>query len=126
MRETAIRQECLLGERRDLIDQVLDRWSLSILTVLNAGPRRFNELRREIPDVTQKSLAQTLKRLERNGIVDRAVLETRPIAVAYSITAFGRSLDGPLGLLIQWAGDNIEHVREARSRYDAHAEPPAR
>jgi len=110
---------CLLGNQRDLIDQVLDKWSLSILAVLYDGPLRFNELRREIPDITQKSLAQTLKRLERNGIIDRAVLDTRPFAVEYSITTLGRSLEEPVRVLAEWATDNIEDVQRARTRYDA-------
>lgn len=112
-------QTCLLGDQRDLIDQVLDKWSLSILAVLYDRPRRFNELRREIPDVTQKSLAQALKRLERNGMIDRTVLDTQPFAVEYSLTELGRSLEGPLGVLTQWATDNIEDVHRARMRYDA-------
>ena len=112
-------QDCLLGDGRDLIDQVLDRWSLSILAVLYAGPLRFSALRREIPDITQKSLAQALRRLERNGIIDRKVLDTRPIAVEYSITALGRSLEGPLEVLARWATDNISQVRRDRARYDA-------
>ena len=111
-------RECLRGELRDLIDQVLDKWSLSVLGALYDRPLRFNELRREIPDVTQKSLAQTLKRLERNGIIDRRVLDVRPLAVEYSITALGRSLEEPLGFLAQWAADYIKDVDTARSRYD--------
>ena len=114
-----LQQTCLLGDGRDLIDQVLDKWSLSVLAVLYGRPRRFNELRREIPDVTQKSLAQALKRLERNGMVDRAVLGTRPFAVEYSLTGLGRSFQGPLAVLTQWATDNIEDVHRARTRHDA-------
>lgn len=112
-------QTCLLGDGRDLIDQVLDKWSLSILAVLYDRPRRFNELRRGIPGITQKSLSQALKRLERNGMVDRTVLGTRPFAVEYGLTGLGRSLEGPLGVLTRWATDNIEDVRRARTRYDA-------
>jgi len=110
---------CLLGTQRDLIDQVLDKWSLSILAALYDGPLRFNELRRAIPDITQKSLAQTLKRLERNGIIDRAVLDTRPFAVEYRITTLGRSLEEPVRVLAEWATDNSEDVQRARTRYDA-------
>ncbi len=114
----ALSNEVLVGDRRDLVDQVLDKWSLSILGVLCDQPQRFNGLRREIPDITQKSLAQTLKRLERNGIVDRKVLATRPFAVEYSITALGRSLEGPLAVLAKWATEHIEDVEAARVRYD--------
>ena len=110
---------CLLGDQRDLIDQVLDKWSLSILAILYDHPRRFNDLRREIPEITQKSLAQALKRLERNGMVERTVLGTRPFAVEYGLTELGLSLEGPLVALTQWATDNIEDVHRARTRYDA-------
>ncbi|CAA9587478.1 MAG: Transcriptional regulator, HxlR family [uncultured Truepera sp.] len=112
-------QTCLLGNQRDLIDQVLDKWSLSILAALYDRPQRFNELRREIPDITQKSLAQTLKRLERNGMIDRTVLDTQPFAVEYRLTGLGRSFEGPLGVLTQWATDSTEDVHRARTRYDA-------
>jgi DNA-binding HxlR family transcriptional regulator len=59
---------------RELLDQILDKWSLSILNELCNWPCRFNDLRRAIPRVTQKSLTATLRRLERNGIVERVVL----------------------------------------------------
>ncbi len=110
---------CLLGDQRDLIDQVLDKWSLSILAVLLRGPHRFNELRREVPEITQKSLAQTLKRLERNGIVERIVLDTRHFAVEYRMTALGRSFEAPRQALAQWASDHLEDVNKARASYDA-------
>ena len=77
---------------RELLDQVLDKWSLSVLNELCERPCRFNELRRAIPAVTQKSLTATLRRLERNGIVDRHVVATRPVAVEYRITRLGKTL----------------------------------
>lgn len=111
-------QDCLLGKGRDLIDQVLDKWSMSILAVLYDGPHRFNVLRRAIPDITQKSLAETLKRLERNGIVEREVLQTRPLAVEYRITPLGRSLEEPLGVLAGWAADHLDEVQRVRAEFD--------
>src|SRR5919106_4353094 len=66
---------------REFLDQVLDKWSLQVLDKLCERPRRFNELRRAIPVVTQKSLTVTLRRLERNGMVERVVVSTRPVAV---------------------------------------------
>ena len=63
---------------RELLDQVLDKWSLSVLNELCERPCRFNELRRAIPAVTQKSLTATLRRLERNGIVERHVVSDAP------------------------------------------------
>lgn len=71
---------------RDLLDQVLDKWSLSVLNELCERPCRFNELRRAIPAVTQKSLTATLRRLERNGVIERVVVTTRPVAIEYRIT----------------------------------------
>lgn len=114
---TLLRQ-CLLGDRRDLIDQLLDRWSLSLLTVLQDGPRRFNELRRDVTGITQKSLSQTLRRLERNGMVDRRVLDTRPLAVEYRLTELGRSVEEPLEALARWATDHLDDVQRARTRHD--------
>ncbi|MEU0751035.1 helix-turn-helix domain-containing protein, partial [Streptomyces albogriseolus] len=71
---------------RELLDQVLDKWSLSVLNELCERPCRFNDLRRAVPAVTQKSLTATLRRLERNGIVEREVVSSRPVAVEYRIT----------------------------------------
>ena len=79
-------------EQRELLDQTLDKWSLQVLDALCERPRRFNELRRAVPVVTQKSLTATLRRLERNGMVDRVVVSTRPIAVEYRISPLGRTL----------------------------------
>lgn len=75
---------------RELLDQVLDKWSLSVLNELCERPSRFNELRRAIPAVTQKSLTATLRRLERNGIIERELLSSRPVAVEYRITPSAR------------------------------------
>ena len=115
-------QTCLIGELRDLVDQVLDKWSLSILAVLYDGPLRFSVLRRELPDITQKSLAHTLKRLERNGIVHREVLTTRPLAVQYGITPLGHSLEEALEALAGWAGDHIDEVERARATFSTRAD----
>src|ERR671914_663222 len=76
-------------QQRELLDQVLDKWSLQVLDELCEQPLRFNELRRAIPVVTQKSLTATLRRLERNGMVDRVIVSSRPIAVEYRISQLG-------------------------------------
>ncbi|MCU1407013.1 MAG: hypothetical protein JWQ43_3316, partial [Glaciihabitans sp.] len=70
---------------RELLDQVLDKWSLQVLDELCGQPLRFNGLRRAIPEVGQKSLTTTLRRLERNGMVERVIVGTRPLAVEYRI-----------------------------------------
>ncbi|MDO8149989.1 MULTISPECIES: helix-turn-helix domain-containing protein [Isoptericola] len=104
--------------RRDLLDQVLDKWSLEILELLCEQPLRFNGLRRAIPGVTQKSLSATLRRLERNGIVTRVVLSTRPVAVEYRISPLGKTLREPVDALIIWAAENADEVERARDAYD--------
>lgn len=103
---------------RDLLDQVLDKWSLDVLNELCEKPMRFSELRRAIPVVTQKSLTSTLRRLERNGIVERAVLGTRPIAVEYRITALGKTLRPPVDAILRWAADQMPAIEAARNRFD--------
>ncbi len=110
------------AEQRELLDQVLDKWSLQVLDALCERPRRFNELRRAIPVVTQKSLTATLRRLERNGMVERVVVGTRPVAVEYRISALGRTLQDLIDALLGWSAANMAAVREARDRFDAAAE----
>ena len=113
---------------RDLLGQVLDKWSVHVLDELCERPSRFNELRRAIPAVTQKSLTATLRRLERNGIVERVVVRSRPVAVEYRISALGKSLRTPIDALLGWVATYGEDVERARDRFDDEAahEPEAR
>lgn len=104
--------------QRELLGQVLDRWSLQVLTELCERPCRFNEMRRAIPTVTQKSLTGTLRRLERNGIVERTLLSSRPVAVEYRITPLGKTLREPIDALQQWTSDHLAQVDLARAGYD--------
>ena len=106
---------------RDVLDQVLDRWSLQVLEELCERPSRFNELRRALPGVTGKSLTATLRRLERNGVVERRVVDTRPVAVEYRISALGKTLREPVEALLRWATDHGPDVAAARARFD---DPP--
>jgi DNA-binding HxlR family transcriptional regulator len=103
---------------RELLDQVLDKWSLLVLDRLCESPARFNELRRAIPQVTQKSLTATLRRLERNGVVERELVSERPIAVEYRITPLGKTLRGPVDAVLAWAADHLPAIERARDRYD--------
>lgn len=109
----------LNAEHRELLDQVLDKWSLQVLDALCERPRRFSELRREIPVVTQKSLTTTLRRLERNGMVDRVVLSTRPVAIEYRVSTLGRSLQDLIDALSHWTTQTLPEVRHARERFDS-------
>lgn len=111
---------------RELLDQVLDKWSLSVLNELCERPCRFNELRRAIPAVTQKSLTATLRRLERNGIVGREVVSTRPVAVEYRITPVGKTLRTPVDALLDWANTHMTQIEHAREAFDAEPTEKAR
>lgn len=104
---------------RELLDQVLDKWSLLVLDRLCERPSRFNELRRAIPQVTQKSLTATLRRLERNGVVVRVLVSERPIAVEYRITPLGKTLRDPVDAVLAWAAANMPAIERARDAYDA-------
>lgn len=103
---------------RELLDQVLDKWSLDVLNLLCERPSRFNELRRGIPAVSQKSLSATLRRLERNGIVEREVLGSRPVAVEYRITALGKTLRAPVDGILGWAANHLGDIEAAREAFD--------
>ncbi|MFF5175626.1 winged helix-turn-helix transcriptional regulator [Micromonospora sp. NPDC000089] len=107
---------------RELLDQVLDKWSLSVLNELCERPCRFNELRRAVPAVTQKSLTATLRRLERNGIIERQVVATRPVAVEYRISRLGKTLRAPVDTLLEWADTHLPQIEHARKAFDAGAE----
>lgn len=114
----------LTVEYRDLLDEILDKWSLQILDVLCEGPLRFNDLRRAIPQVTQKSLTTALRRLERNGMVERVVIGTRPVAVQYRISSLGRTLQDLIDDLFRWTAATLPEVQRARRRFDLeHGDP---
>ncbi|MFE7051848.1 winged helix-turn-helix transcriptional regulator [Streptomyces californicus] len=103
---------------RELLDQILDKWSLAVLNELCERPCRFNELRRAIPQVTQKSLTATLRRLERNGVIDREVVSTRPVAVRYRITPLGKTLRHPVDVLLAWTARHMPAIERAREEFD--------
>lgn len=103
---------------RLLLDQIADKWSMLILAALCEKPLRFNVLKRELRGITQKSLTQTLRRLQRNGILTRRMISTSPIAVEYEITPLGRSLEEPIEALCAWTRDYLPQVEAARQAFD--------
>ena len=106
---------------RLLFDQIDDKWSMMILTVLDGGPQRFNAIRRRLEGVSQKSLTQCLRRLERNGLLERRVIASSPVAVEYQITPLGRTLQTPFKALYAWTLANMEAVEQARNAFDRRA-----
>ena len=91
---------------------------MMVLAILEPGPLRFNAIRRQIEGVTQKALTQCLRRLERNGLVERRVIPMSPVAVEYELTELGRSLGKPFSVLYGWTVANLAAVDLARSRFD--------
>ena len=94
------------------------------LGLIRDKPRRFNALRRDIEGVTQKMLSQTLKQMDRDGLITRTVLPTMPVSVEYAITPLGHTLAAVLDGLQLWARDHIADVLAARRRYDVPRRPP--
>ena len=104
---------------RMLLDQIADKWSITIMGALCEKPLRFNELKRKLDGVTQKALTEALRRLERNGIVERRVLPVSPVAVEYRVTPLGCTLKEVFYALNKWTIDHLPAVQQAQREYDA-------
>jgi DNA-binding HxlR family transcriptional regulator len=114
-------KDCLLGEAlstRPILDQIANKWSVLILTFLCAEPARFNAIKRRLDGITHKALTEALRRLERNGLVSRRVITSSPIAVEYSLTALGHSLQEPFTALYGWAAHHQSDIERAQLEYD--------
>src|SRR6187200_863350 len=95
-----------------LLARIGDKWTVLVVKTLGEGSKRFNELRREIPSVSQRMLTLTLRNLERDGIVSRAVTPSIPPRVDYELTELGLSLQCPICGLANWATENVEAIHE--------------
>lgn len=103
---------------RKLLDRVADKWSVLILLLLGQEAMRFNALKRRIDGVSQKMLSQTLRSLERDGLLSRTVVATVPVTVTYAITPLGCGLIGSLQSMIDWAETHMDDVAAAQRIYD--------
>jgi len=103
---------------RQLLDRISDKWITLIVCALADGPRRYSELSRQIAGVSQKMLTQTLRSLERDGLVGRQVTPSVPVRVDYELTALGRNFLGLIGELKHWAERHMDEVLTARAVYD--------
>ena len=103
---------------RPILEQIGNKWSVLILTVLCTRPSRFNEIMRRLDGITHKALADALKRLERNGLIQRHVLPTAPVGVEYTITPLGHSLREPFAALYDWALIHGAKMELAQAEYD--------
>lgn len=104
---------------RQVLDRIGDKWTVLVLILLLDEPVRFNELRRRVAGVSQKMLSQTLKSMERDGLVHRRAIATVPVTVEYSITPLGQTLAALVDQMRLWAEQNLGHVLAAQRRYDA-------
>lgn len=103
---------------RQLLDRIGDKWSVLILLLLGEQEMRFNGLKRQVEGVSQKMLSQTLRALERDGLVTRNVVATKPVSVSYGITPLGSELLAALRFLIQWSETRMIDVSAAQRRFD--------
>ena len=102
-----------------LLSRIGDKWTVLVVQTLGEGSKRFNELRREIPSVSQRMLTLTLRNLERDGLVNRTVTPSIPPRVDYELTKLGQSLQKPICGLAMWATENVESIHDAQRRFDA-------
>jgi len=103
---------------RLVLDRIGDRWTVLIVGVLEHGTKRFSEVRDAVGGITPKVLTQTLRALERDGLVVRKVHAEVPPRVEYTLTEFGRSLIGPINGIRAWAEENMDELFALRARYD--------
>ncbi|MGN6768660.1 MAG: winged helix-turn-helix transcriptional regulator [Rhizobiaceae bacterium] len=103
---------------RRILARVGDKWSVLIVMALCDGPRRFNEVKRAIGTISQRMLTLTLRGMERDGLVRRTVLPTKPPRVDYELTELGHSLRDPIERLGKWAIDNEAEITRAQMDFD--------
>jgi|SRR5579862_6208213 len=105
-------------EIRDLLDRLADKWSLLVVELLGDGTKRFTQLRRQIDGISQRMLTLTLRRLERDGLVERTVHAVVPPQVDYTLTPLGATLLDAVGPLVAWTRQHRDEIAGARARYD--------
>src|SRR3954447_17487106 len=103
---------------RQLLDALSDKWVTLVLTALADGPQRYSQLARRIVGVSQKMLTQTLRLLERDGIVTRTVTPSVPVRVDYELTELGTSILPVVAAIKQWSERHIDEIHAARAAYD--------
>lgn len=106
------------SDSRLLLDQITDKWSVLILCAVCKKPLRFNEIKRALDGITQKVLTQSLRRLERSGILARRVIPSSQVAVEYSMTPLGRSLEDLFKALFEWMIRHTDEVLQAQALFD--------
>jgi len=103
---------------RQTLEIIADKWATLVLVSIARGINRHNRMLREIGGISKKMLAQTLRKLEQNGIINRKVYPVLPPMVEYTLTPIGKELMEPISMLGTWAEKNSEAVQRARETYE--------
>lgn len=103
---------------RTILGHVAAKWTSLILLELEAGPKRFNALGRALPDISKRMLTQSLRDLERDGLVIRQVFDTKPPSVEYRLSDVGHSFLVPLGQMVEWAMAQHDQISQSRHTFD--------
>ena len=103
---------------RQLLDRISDKWVTLIISALADGPQRYSDLSRRIAGVSQKMLTQTLRSLERDGLLTRSVTPSVPVRVDYELTPLGQTLLPLLAAIKSWVESHLPDVAAARTQYD--------
>lgn len=103
---------------RDVLDHIGDKWSSLLMFALATRPHRFGELKRAVPDISQRMLTQSLRDLQRDGLISRHVFATVPPSVEYRLTSLGESLMPALFGLMNWANANHTRIKASRTAFD--------
>lgn len=108
---------------REILSRVGEKWTIQVVVALRLGPRRFNEIARQVSGISQQMLTRTLKTLERDGMVERTVHTSTPPRVEYSLTPLGQSLAENVRRLAEWATTQWETIEANRLQYDSRGRP---
>jgi DNA-binding HxlR family transcriptional regulator len=104
----------MIEATQSVLDLLSRKWSVGVLYLLANGTRRYSEVLYEVGEVSKKALTQTLRRLERDGLISRRVYPEVPMRVEYSLTALGWSITALLMSMYEWASDHLPHIEAAR------------
>ena len=103
---------------RTVLDHIMDKWSVLVVGLLSSQPRRFNQIKKEISGVSQKSLTHCLRNLERSGLIERTVIDGAVLGVEYSLTSLGESMHEPMSHLFILVCDNTQKIDKAQKKFD--------
>jgi DNA-binding HxlR family transcriptional regulator len=104
---------------RQTLDRIGDKWTTLIMLLLEDRPKRFSELQRSIGGISHKMLTQTLRSLERDGLISRTMYPEIPPRVEYRLTPLGETLCAPIRAILRWSEEHVDQVSAAQAAYDA-------